>query len=130
MPPPGGEYHPGHSGSDMEWSTHCNTEVVRWILREHGVTLAGPSPEDLVDEVDPDVLRTKMREEAESSTPSNEGRSLGWNDWDPVKPGILEATLALTNTPSNEPLTTRVSPGVSPPASTRQDSGGLGGFGT
>jgi hypothetical protein len=114
----------------MEWSTHCNTEVVRWILREHGVTLAGPSPEDLVDEVDPDVLRTKMREEAESSTPSNEGRSLGWNHWDPVKPGILEATLALTNTPSNEPLTTRVSPGVRHPASIRQDSGGLGGFGT
>ena len=26
----------GKSCSDMEWSTHCNTEVVRWILREHG----------------------------------------------------------------------------------------------
>jgi hypothetical protein len=55
----------GHSGSEMAWSAHCNTEVVRWILREHGVTLAGPSPRDLVDEVGPDVLRAKMREEAE-----------------------------------------------------------------
>ena len=59
----------GHSGSEMEWSAHCNTEVVRWILREHGVTLAGPNPKELVDEVDPDVLRTKMREEAKNFLP-------------------------------------------------------------
>jgi hypothetical protein len=118
---------------------------------EHGVTLAGPSPKDLVDEVDPDVLRTAMREEAEEFLPGMlawikldspwaqryavttlcrilytletgqvaskrvsllwakdnldpqwqelisetlEGRSLGWNHSDPVKPGTLEATLA------------------------------------
>jgi len=135
----------------MEWSTHCNTEVVRWTLREHGVTLAGPNPKELVDEVDPDVLRTKMREEVQDFLPGMltwikldspwaqryavttlcrilytletgqvaskrasllwakdnldpqwqdlisetlEGRSLGWNHWDPVKPGALEATLA------------------------------------
>jgi predicted nucleotidyltransferase len=141
----------GHSGSEMEWSTHCNTEVVRWILREHGVTLAGPNPKDLVHEVDPNVLRAAMRKEAEEFLPGMltwikldspwaqryavtslcrilytletgqvaskrvsllwakdtldsqwqelisetlEGRSLGWNHWDPVKPGALEATLA------------------------------------
>jgi Domain of unknown function (DUF4111) len=59
----------GHSGSEMEWSTHCNTEVVRWVLREYGVTLAGPNPKELVDEVDPDVLRAKMREEAKDFLP-------------------------------------------------------------
>lgn len=56
-------------GSEMEWSTHCNTEVVRWVLREHGVTLAGPDPSALVDEVQPDILRARMREEAREFLP-------------------------------------------------------------
>jgi hypothetical protein len=143
----------GHSGSEMEWSTHCNTEVVRWILREHGVALAGPSPKELIDEVGPDALRTKMREEAEDFlsgmltwieldspwaqryavttlcrilhtmetgrvsskraallwasdnldakwkdliSEALAGRSLGWNHSDPLKPGVLEATLEFT----------------------------------
>ena len=125
---------------------------MRLILREHGVALAGPSPKELVDEVGPDVLRARMREEAEDFLPGMliwiklsspwaqryavtslcrilytletgrvaskrasllwarhnldakwkdligeplEGRSLGWNHSDPLKPGALEATLAL-----------------------------------
>ena len=36
---------------EMQWSTHCNTEDVRWTLRERGITLAGPNPRDLVAEV-------------------------------------------------------------------------------
>ncbi len=51
-----------HGHREMEWSTHCNSEVVRWILREHGVTIVGPSPQDLVDKVEPEALRSKMRE--------------------------------------------------------------------
>lgn len=47
----------------MEWSTHCNTEVVRWILRERGITLVGPEPRTLVDEVPGDLLRARMRAE-------------------------------------------------------------------
>ena len=50
-----------HGHTEMEWSTHCNTEVVRWSLRECGVILAGPDPKSLVDEVPPGVLRSKMR---------------------------------------------------------------------
>lgn len=46
---------------EMQWSTHCNTEVVRWSLRECGVTLAGPPPATLVDPVPADVLRERMR---------------------------------------------------------------------
>jgi Domain of unknown function (DUF4111) len=144
----------GHSGSEMEWSTHCNTEVVRWIVREHGVTLAGPDPNELVDKVEPEVLRTRMRQEVKGFLPGMltwigldspwaqryavttlcrilctletgrvaskhaallwamdaldpgwqdlirqtlEGRSLGWNHWDPVEPGLLEATLAFND---------------------------------
>jgi len=46
---------------EMQWSTHCNNEVPRWSLRECGVTLAGPDPKTLVDEVTPAVLRARMR---------------------------------------------------------------------
>jgi hypothetical protein len=56
--------------SEMEWSTHCNTEVVRWSLRECGVTIVGPDPKDLVEEVGADVLRAKMRAEAEDFLPN------------------------------------------------------------
>ncbi|MFB7109717.1 aminoglycoside adenylyltransferase domain-containing protein [Streptomyces sp. NPDC056291] len=53
-----------HGSRTMEWATHCNTEVVRWALREYGVTLTGPDPKDLVDPVGPDVLRARMRDYA------------------------------------------------------------------
>ncbi len=36
---------------EMQWSTHCNTEAVRWTLRERGITLVGPDPRQLVAEV-------------------------------------------------------------------------------
>lgn len=58
-----------HGLREMEWSTHCNSEVVRWILREHGVTLVGPSPKDLVNKVDPEVLREKMRKDIKTFLP-------------------------------------------------------------
>jgi hypothetical protein len=50
-----------HGWREMQWATHCNTEVVRWTLRECGVTLAGPAPQSLVDEVPADALRDRMR---------------------------------------------------------------------
>lgn len=55
-----------HGWREMQWSTHCNTEVVRWTLREHGVTLAGPGPRELVREVPADALRRRMRRSVES----------------------------------------------------------------
>ena len=59
-----------HGWREMQWSTHCNTEVVRWSLRECGVTLAGPEPKTLVDEVRPEVLRAKMRQYASEFLPA------------------------------------------------------------
>lgn len=38
---------------------HCNTAVVRWLLREHGVVLAGPDPKQLIDRVSPAELRSE-----------------------------------------------------------------------
>lgn len=55
--------------SEMEWSTHCNTEVVRWSLRECGITLTGPDPKTLVDEVGADILRANMRDLARTFMP-------------------------------------------------------------
>jgi hypothetical protein len=45
----------------MERSTHCNTEDVRWVLRERSPTLAGEDPRTFACEVPGDALRTAMR---------------------------------------------------------------------
>lgn len=41
-------------------SDHDNSLVVRWVVREHGITLAGPPPEALVDPVSADDLRREV----------------------------------------------------------------------
>jgi predicted nucleotidyltransferase len=46
---------------ELIWDDHCNTAVVRWTLREHGVVMVGPPPDDLVAPVDPDELRAEAR---------------------------------------------------------------------
>ena len=51
-----------HGSRELVWATHCNTEVTRWLLRERGVTLAGPPPASLVDPVPAEALRARMRE--------------------------------------------------------------------
>jgi Domain of unknown function (DUF4111) len=58
-----------HGWREMQWSTHCNTDVVRWSLRECGVTLAGPAPGTLVDKVPGAVLQARMRTYAEEFLP-------------------------------------------------------------
>jgi hypothetical protein len=58
-----------HGWREMRWSAHCNTEVVRWSLRECGITLAGPGPRTLVDEIPAGVLRARMRTYAQEFLP-------------------------------------------------------------
>jgi hypothetical protein len=41
-------------------SDHCNTLLVRWIVRESGVILKGPSPKELINEIPTDMLRREM----------------------------------------------------------------------
>lgn len=50
----------GHGSRELVRSNHCNTVVVRWTVREHGVTLAGPAPADLIDPIPVDVLRADI----------------------------------------------------------------------
>ncbi len=45
----------------MEWSTHCNVEDTRWVLRERGIALAGPLPSTFVAEVPGNLLQDRMR---------------------------------------------------------------------
>lgn len=45
----------------LERSDHCNTLLVRWVVREFGVTLAGPPPETVVDPISTAALRTEIK---------------------------------------------------------------------
>ena len=51
-----------HGSRSLERSEHCNSVVVRWTVREHGVALAGPSPKSLVDPIPVEVLRHEILE--------------------------------------------------------------------
>jgi hypothetical protein len=53
-------------GCEMEWSPHCNTEDVRWVLRERAPTLAGIASREFACEVPGDLLRTTMRPQLEN----------------------------------------------------------------
>ena len=49
-----------NGATELVRDNHCNTAVVRWTLREHGVVLAGPDPRSLVDPVSAGELRREM----------------------------------------------------------------------
>jgi predicted nucleotidyltransferase len=49
-----------NGATELVRDNHCNTAVVRWTLREHGVVLAGPDPRSFVDPVSADELRSEM----------------------------------------------------------------------
>jgi hypothetical protein len=51
-----------HGAKHLIRSEHDNTQVVRWSLRERGVTLEGPPPKQLVDPVTPEMLKVEIRE--------------------------------------------------------------------
>ena len=46
-----------HGARSLIRSDHCNTIVVRWTLREHGVALVGPNPASLIDPIPVVLLR-------------------------------------------------------------------------
>ena len=50
-----------NGATELVRDDHCNTAVVRWTLREHGVVLAGPDPKSLVDPVSAEELRDEVR---------------------------------------------------------------------
>jgi Aminoglycoside adenylyltransferase, C-terminal domain len=50
-----------HGWDTMEWDDHCNRAYTRWILREHGITLAGPPPPTWMAVVPAASLRRECR---------------------------------------------------------------------
>jgi hypothetical protein len=50
----------------MEWSAHCNTEDVRWVLRERPLILEGADPRAFACEIPAVVLQRKMRPQIEN----------------------------------------------------------------
>jgi hypothetical protein len=50
-----------HGSQSLVRSDHCNTLVVRSVVRERAVVLAGPSPTTLIDPVPIDALRREIR---------------------------------------------------------------------
>ena len=50
-----------HGSRSLVRSDHCNTIVVRQVVREMGVPLAGPDPATLVDPIPVAVLRDEIR---------------------------------------------------------------------
>ena len=50
-----------NGADELVWDDHCNTAVVRWLLREHGVVLAGPDPKAIVEPVSGADLQREAR---------------------------------------------------------------------
>jgi hypothetical protein len=72
-----------NGSTELVLDNHCNTHVVRWSLREYGVTLAGPEPKTLVGPVPAERLReelvTVMREYADwAPAPTKAGGMSQW----------------------------------------------------
>ena len=52
----------GNGSTKIELSDHDNTQIMRWSMREYGITLFGTPVADLIDEVSPDALKAEVRE--------------------------------------------------------------------
>jgi predicted nucleotidyltransferase len=56
-----------HGARSLIRSDHCNTILVRWVVRERGIALTGPPPKTLIDPIPQkslraDIFETMMRE--------------------------------------------------------------------
>jgi hypothetical protein len=51
-----------HGARSLARSDHCNSILVRWVVREKGISLAGPPPKTLVDPMSKELLRAEIFE--------------------------------------------------------------------
>jgi Domain of unknown function (DUF4111) len=56
----------GNGSRTLVRSEHDNTNVVRWVLREHGIALHGPPAAEVIDPVEPGALAAEVRQAAAS----------------------------------------------------------------
>jgi hypothetical protein len=69
-----------HGWDTMQWDDHCNRAYTRWILRERGLTLAGPEPTTWMESVPEPVLR----QESKAAMPTLLDDLATWIDIDAV----------------------------------------------
>jgi hypothetical protein len=50
-----------HGSTVLERSNHDHSVLFRYVLREHGVALAGPDPQRLIDPIAPELLTAEAR---------------------------------------------------------------------
>ena len=64
LPPQPGEtlWYLDNGARQLVRSVHCNTLVVRWQLRQHGIALFGPPPSALLDPIPSTALRREILE--------------------------------------------------------------------
>ena len=79
-----------HGHRTLEWDDHCNRGYTRWILREHGITLTGPSPRSFITAVPADFLRR----EAAASLPTLLDDLATWIDIDTLAWGQRYAVVS------------------------------------
>ncbi|GAA4721094.1 hypothetical protein GCM10025782_18420 [Pedococcus ginsenosidimutans] len=70
-----------HGHDTLVPDAHCNTEVTRWILREHGVRLAGPPADTLLPAVPAAALQARMDADIPAAVQAWE-RQERWFAWD------------------------------------------------
>jgi hypothetical protein len=58
-----------HGHTAVQWDDHCNREVVRWTLRERGVTVSGPEPRSFTAVVPAALVKERMRRDLEMLLP-------------------------------------------------------------
>jgi hypothetical protein len=70
-----------NGSASLERSLHDNHWHVRWVLRERGITLAGPDPKTLLGAVHPEILRreiTRAMEDLERRFVMDIDQPFGW----------------------------------------------------
>lgn len=79
-----------HGHRTLEWDDHCNRTFVRWILREHGITLIGPDARSFVEPVPAEAIRR----EAAAAIPTLMADLATWLDIDTIAWGLRYAVVS------------------------------------
>ena len=53
---------------ELVWSEHCNRLVIRWMVRERGIALAGPEPRSFVDPIPRDEMCDEIDNDCDGQT--------------------------------------------------------------
>jgi hypothetical protein len=69
-----------HGSDEVVLDAHCNTEVMRWTLHERGVTLHGPGPRTLLDQVPVETMRAAARRDLRKAVKGWEQHRT-WDAW-------------------------------------------------